>query len=55
MLLEQTLASQPIRGKPARLIADRGYDSNAVRRFLKRHRIQPVIPARWPSAGRPHP
>ena len=45
-LLEKTLASQPIRGKPARLIADRGYDSNAVRRFLKRRRIQPIIPAR---------
>jgi transposase len=45
-LLDQTLASQPIRGKPARLIADRGYDSNAVRRFLKRRRIRPIIPAR---------
>ncbi len=45
-LLEQTLASQPIRGKPERLIADRGYDSNAVRRFLKRRHIQPIIPAR---------
>ena len=45
-LLAQTLASQPIRGKPERLIADRGYDSNAVRRFLKRRRIQPIIPAR---------
>jgi transposase len=45
-LLEQTLASQPIRGKPERLIADRGYDSNAVRRFLKARRIQPIIPAR---------
>src|SRR5262249_29128252 len=45
-LLEQTLASQPIRGKPERLIGDRGYDSNAVRRFLKRRHIQPIIPAR---------
>src|SRR5262245_40278206 len=45
-LLEQTLASQPIRGTPERLIADRGYDSNAVRRFLKARRIQPIIPAR---------
>ena len=34
-LLEKTLASQPIRGKPERLMGDRGYDSNAVRRFLK--------------------
>jgi hypothetical protein len=32
-LLENTLASQPIPGKPDRLIGDRGYDSNAVRRF----------------------
>lgn len=38
--------SQPIRVKPQRLIGDRGYDSNAVRRFLKRRRIQPIIPAR---------
>ena len=45
-LLEKTLASQPIRGKPQRVIADRGYDSNAVRRFLKRRHIQPIIPAR---------
>ena len=45
-LLEKTLASQPIRGTPERLIGDRGYDSNAVRRFLKRRRIQPIIPAR---------
>ena len=37
---------RPIRGKPERLIGDRGYDSNAVRRFLKRRRIQPIIPAR---------
>jgi len=45
-LLEQTLASQPIRGRPQRLIADRGYDSNAAWRFLKRRGIQPIIPAR---------
>jgi transposase len=45
-LLEQTLASQPIRGRPQRLIADRGYDSNAVRRLLERRHIQPIIPAR---------
>jgi hypothetical protein len=45
-LLEQTLASEPIRGTLERLIADRGYDSNAVRRFLKRRCIQPIIPAR---------
>jgi transposase len=45
-LLEKTLASQPIRGKPKRLIADRGYDSNAASRFLNRRHIQPIIPAR---------
>ncbi|HTO99839.1 MAG TPA: IS5 family transposase [Anaerolineales bacterium] len=45
-LPEQTLARQPIRGTPERLIADRGYDSNAVRRFLKERGIQPIIPAR---------
>jgi hypothetical protein len=45
-LLEQTLASQSIRGKPQRLIADRGYDSNAVGGFLKRRGIQPIISAR---------
>ena len=45
-LLEKTLDSQPIRGKPQRLIADRGYDSNAVRRLLTLRGIQPIIPAR---------
>jgi transposase len=45
-LLEKTLASQPIRGTPERLIGDRGYDRNAVRCFRKRRRIQPIIPAR---------
>ena len=45
-LLEQTLASQPIRGTPERLIADRAYDSNAARRFLTGRGIQPIIPAR---------
>src|SRR5438876_6815811 len=43
-LLEQTLASQPIRGTPAPLIADRGYDSNTARGWLKRRGIQPSIP-----------
>ena len=45
-LLEQTLASQPIRARPQRLIADRGDDSNAVRRLLKRRHIQPIIARR---------
>jgi len=45
-LLEQTLASQPIRGPPEWLIAGRGHDSNAARRLLKRRGIQPIIPVR---------
>ncbi len=54
-LLAQTLATVKVtrahragrpRTYPARLIADRGYDSNALRRWLKRRRIQPIIPAR---------
>lgn len=54
-LLAQTLATVKVsrthhagrpRIYPARLIADRGYDSNRVRRWLKRRGIQPIIPAR---------
>jgi transposase len=54
-LLAQTLATVKVsrahragrpRTCPTRLIADRGYDSNAVRRYLKRRRIQPIILAR---------
>jgi transposase len=45
-LLGQTLASMPLKRRPARLIADRGHDSNGLRRELKRRRIQPIIPAR---------
>jgi IS5 family transposase len=44
-LLEQTIASMPLKGKPVRLIGDRGYDSNGLRRALKRRGIQPIIPA----------
>jgi transposase len=44
-LLHKTLASMPVKGRPQRLIADRGYDSNGLRRELKRRRIQPIIPA----------
>ena len=32
--------------KPQRLIADRGYDSNAVRRLLVKRGIEPIIPKR---------
>ena len=44
-MVDQTLASMPLKRRPARLIADRGYDSNGLRRTLKRRGIQPIIPA----------
>jgi transposase len=34
------------RGKPKRLIGDRGYDSNTVRALLVKRGIEPIIPAR---------
>jgi len=54
-LLEKTLdtvavkrAGQPGRPRknPERLIADRAFDSNPLRRRLKRQGIEPIIPAR---------
>ncbi len=54
-LLDKTLATVKVsrahragrpRTYPTRLIADRGYDSNALRRWLKHRHIQPIIPAR---------
>jgi len=54
-LLEATLANVRVarahragrpRQRPTRLIADRGYDSNAVRAALDTRGIQPLIPAR---------
>ena len=54
-LLEATLDTVAVRHthrpgrprkRPDRLIADRGYDSNAVRRMLVRRGIEPIIPAR---------
>ena len=33
-LLDHTLASMRLKGRPARLIADRGYDRNGLRRKL---------------------
>jgi transposase len=51
-LLEPTLKNRRIgsrrakRRKPKRLIADRGYDSNAVRVLLVKRDIEPIIPAR---------
>jgi hypothetical protein len=44
-LVHQTLASMPVKRRPTRLIADRGSDSNGLRRQLKRRGIQPIIPA----------
>lgn len=47
-LLEPTLdnATQGVKGRPQRLIADRGYDSNEVRLLLVKRQIEPIIPAR---------
>lgn len=54
-LLDATLATVHVprahragrpRQRPDRLIADRGYDSNAVRAALDTRGIQPIIPAR---------
>jgi transposase len=51
-LVEATLAKVKVktglrkRGKPNRLIGDRGYDSNTVRAFLVKRGIEPIIPAR---------
>ena len=44
-LLEQTLRTVAL-GQPQRLIADRGYDSNALRQMLAERGIEPIIPAR---------
>ncbi len=51
-LLEPTLRNGRIGGRrakrrrPRRLIADRGYDSNAARAWLVKRDIEPIIPAR---------
>ena len=46
-LLEPTVESVPEAcGQPERLIADRGYDSNAARAWLVERGIEPIIPAR---------
>jgi hypothetical protein len=50
--LEPTLRNKCIgsrhaeRRRPRRLIADRGYDRNAVRSLLVKRAIEPIIPAR---------
>ena len=51
-LVEPTLKNGRIGGRrakrrrPERLIADRGYDSNAVRALLVKRDIEPIIPKR---------
>jgi len=42
------------RKRPERLIADRAYDSNAVRAWLARRGIEPIIPARINNAQATH-
>lgn len=62
-LLEKTLATVAVgrpgkpgrpRTRPARLIADRGYDSNALRAALARRGIEPIIPARRNNSKATH-
>ena len=45
-LVEPTLESLPDDGRPARLIGDKGYDSNPLRAWLAAREIEPIIPAR---------
>jgi transposase len=49
--------SGQVRKRPERLAADKGYDFPRIRRWLRRHGIQAVIPPRKrtgkPKAGRP--
>ena len=59
-LVEATLANVKVRtgprqrGKPKRLIGDRGYDSNALRALLVKRGIEPIIPARSNNAVATH-
>jgi transposase len=54
ILLEPLLDTIPLRGSPARLIGDRGYDSNRVRALLVQQGIQPIIPARRNNRAATH-
>jgi transposase len=54
ILLEPLLDTIPLRSSPARLIGDRGYDSNRVRALLVQQGIQPIIPARRNSRAATH-
>ena len=59
-LLEKTLETITVkrsgpgrpRTRPERLIADRGYDSNKVRKALKKRHIEPIIPSPLQQQGR---
>jgi transposase len=55
-LLEPTLnnACAACGKQPQRLIADRGYDSNAVRALLVKRGIDPIIPARCNNTAATH-
>jgi transposase len=58
-LLEPTLTNVYVkvgrrRGKPKRLIGDRGYDSTAVRLLLVKRGIEPIIPARATKSAATH-
>ena len=45
-LAEPTLAARLVPELPKVMVADRGYDSNALRSFFAARDIEPVIPAR---------
>lgn len=55
-LLEKTLAAVPAkkRGKIERLILDRAYDSNPLRKRLAKRGIEPIIPARSRNVNATH-
>jgi transposase len=44
--LADNVEAAQLSGWPERLIADRGYDSNAARQLLQECEIEPIIPAR---------
>jgi transposase len=59
-LLQKTLDKVAVRGagkpdrprkRPERLIADRAFDSNPLRRWLKQRGTEPIIPARRNNRG----
>ena len=50
-LLDDVIIPTSLRGRPRKrcrwLLADKGYDADALRRYCDRYRVQPVIPLRW--------